>query len=149
MKNKEIMNQFLVETFNNLLKVEEDFITLQFRDLSVKEMHVIEAISIKEEKEEEARATEVARQLNVTPGTLTIAINALERKGYVRRTRHQTDRRVVLLNVTSKGKKAQQLHRQFHHDMVAQILELLRDDEAEILVKSLGSISEFFKINEE
>ena len=46
-------------------------------------MHVIEAIGIGEPK----NMSSIARELSVTVGTLTIAMNSLVKKGYVERSR--------------------------------------------------------------
>ena len=43
----------------------------------------------------ELTTTEVANTLNVTVGTLTVAVNALVKKGYVERLKDTKDRRIV------------------------------------------------------
>ena len=48
----------------------------------------------------------VARELNVTVGTLTIAVNNLVKKGYIQRMRSQEDRRVVLISLTEQGEES-------------------------------------------
>ena len=50
----------------------------------------------------EHTTTEVANKLNVTVGTLTVAVNALVKKGYVVRLKSETDRRIVILGLTKK-----------------------------------------------
>ena len=40
-------------------------------------------------------SSEVAKELSITVGTLTVAINNLVKKGYVERLRSEDDRRVV------------------------------------------------------
>lgn len=47
---------------------------------------------------------ELARRMYLHPSTITGLIDRLERKGLVERDRDQTDRRVVKLGLTSKGK---------------------------------------------
>ncbi len=46
---------------------------------------------------------ELARHMGVTPGTMSLAIDRLERKGYVVRLRDATDRRRVHVRLTSAG----------------------------------------------
>lgn len=46
--------------------------------------------------------SEVAKELSITVGTLTTAINKLVKKGYVERIRSEDDRRVVKLGLTKK-----------------------------------------------
>src|SRR5262249_23773853 len=45
-------------------------------------------------------ATELARAVGLTSGGLSIALDRLERVGYVRRTPHPDDRRSVLVEAT-------------------------------------------------
>ena len=64
-------------------------------------MHVIEAIGIEAPK----NMSSIARELSVTVGTLTIAMNSLVKKGYVERTRGLEDRRVVYISLSEKAEK--------------------------------------------
>jgi MarR family transcriptional regulator, organic hydroperoxide resistance regulator len=47
---------------------------------------------------------ELARRMYLHPSTITGLIDRLEKKGLVERDRDQTDRRVIKLRLTSKGK---------------------------------------------
>lgn len=76
----EKINEYLVDVLNQMLDIEESSLAQsQFKDLSIKEMHAIEAIDMYHEH----TTTEVANTLNVTVGTLTVAVNVLVKKGYV------------------------------------------------------------------
>ena len=46
---------------------------------------------------------ELSRHMGVTPGTMSVAIDRLERKGYVVRLRDAADRRKVHVRLTSAG----------------------------------------------
>ena len=87
----------------------------------------------------------VAKSLSVTVGTLTLAVNALVKKGYVARVRSEADRRVVLLSLTEKGEKAYYHHEKFHRDMVDAVIGLLSPEEQVVLAKALTNLSEFFR----
>jgi len=50
-------------------------------------------------------SAELSRKLFVTPSNITGIIDRLEKKELVVRTRQETDRRVVLIALTAKGKK--------------------------------------------
>lgn len=98
--NFERINTLLVEAFNDILVIEESELKKsQFNDLSITEMHTIEAIGMYKKK----TTSEVAKELSITVGTLTIAINRLVKKGYVERLRSEDDRRVVKLGLSKKG----------------------------------------------
>ena len=87
----------------------------------------------------------VARDLSVTVGTLTIAVNSLVKKGYVRRERSQKDRRVVLISLTDRGDRAYLHHQNFHEEMIRATLEGLSEEETAVLVKALSHLQEFFR----
>lgn len=67
-------------------------------DLSVTEIHTIEAVGMYELK----NMSEIASDLNITVGTLTMAVNNLVKKGYVERVKKEGDRRVVQVRLTKK-----------------------------------------------
>ncbi len=46
---------------------------------------------------------DLSRHMGVTPGTMSVAIDRLERKGYVVRLRDAADRRKVHVRLTSAG----------------------------------------------
>lgn len=136
-----MLNDLLVKLFRNINEIEEQAIrTEEYKDMTANDMHVIEAVGNGEPK----NMTAVARSLNVTTGTLTIAMNSLVKKGYVERTRSEEDRRVVLVSLTEKGKKAFLHHQKFHEDMIQEVVSLLNDEEKVVLQKSLGSLYQFF-----
>lgn len=120
---------------------EKALITSEFKDISVNDMHIIEAIGMREPK----NMSTVARALSVTVGTLTIAINNLVKKGYVERVRSQEDRRVVLISLSEKGEKAYVHHQNFHDKMVLAVLKDLNMEETEALTNALLKLQKFFK----
>ena len=75
-----ILNEVLVRLFRDIMDIEEKaIITPEFKDITNNDMHVIEAISTGAPK----NMSSIARELSVTVGTLTIAMNSLVKKGYV------------------------------------------------------------------
>lgn len=136
------LNSILVNLFNNILNIEEKaLITDEFKDISVTDMHIIEAIGIKEQK----TMSIIAKALNVTMGTLTIGVNGLVKKGYVVRNRSEKDRRIVYASLTQKGKSAFIHHMHFHKDMISAVTENITAEEAEVLTKTLSRLDLFFK----
>lgn len=136
------LNELLVVLFKDINEIEEKAIrTGQYKNMTANDMHVIEAIGLNGAKNMSA----VAKALNVTTGTLTIAINSLVKKNYVERVRSEEDRRVVLVSLTPKGRKAFHHHKKFHDDMIAQIVEQLDESEKQVLEKTLTTLAEFFK----
>lgn len=138
---RETLNELLVKLFRSINTIEEQAIRIgAYKDLTVNDMHVIEAIGTDAAK----NMTSVAKALSVTTGTLTIAVNSLVKKAYVQRVRSEEDRRVVLISLTEKGKKAYAHHRKFHDEMIESVIDSLSPEEMEVLRKSLGNLMEYF-----
>lgn len=144
MEERKVLNHLFVNVFNKILRIEERVIREQSDlDLTVSEMHTIDAIGVGESM----KMTDVADKLNITVGTLTTSINRLLSKGYVERNRGEEDRRVVRVHLTEKGKEAYALHEAYHEEMISQILSELNEEEARILTGTLIKISEFFRVH--
>ncbi|EAE5953716.1 MarR family transcriptional regulator, partial [Listeria monocytogenes] len=135
--NLETVNDYLVSVFNDILTIEESELKKsQFNDLSITEMHTIEAIGMYKKK----TSSEVAKELSITVGTLTVAINNLVKKGYVERLRSEDDRRVVKLGLTKKGKLLFRVHQHFHREMVKNILKGMEQEEEQALLRALKNL---------
>lgn len=141
-ESEAVLNMLLVKLFNDILKIEGAVLKDgEFSDLSVTEMHIIEAIGM----DREMTMTEVANDLDITVGTLTTAINRLIKKEYVERRRIEEDRRVVLIKLTDKGEEAFKSHAKFHDDMIKSVILELSENEEEVLISSLKKITNFFE----
>lgn len=140
--NLETVNDYLVSVFNDILTIEESELKKsQFNDLSITEMHTIEAIGMYKIK----TSSEVAKELSITVGTLTVAINNLVKKGYVERLRSEDDRRVVKLGLTKKGKLLFRVHQHFHREMVKNILKGMEQEEEQALLRALKNLHDFLQ----
>ncbi len=136
------INQVLVELINEILDQEKKaIITEEFKDLSNNDMHVIEAVGLGEGK----NMTSIARELKITVGSLTTAMNSLVKKQYVERYRSKKDRRVVFVKLTDKGVRAYQHHEEYHRQMSQAILDRLDDEELSVLLKTLDILKGFFR----
>ena len=134
------INHYLVSIFIEVLDIEEDALKgSEFSDISISEMHTIEAIDLYAEH----TSSEVAKKLAITAGTLSVAIRSLVNKGYVVRQRMEDDRRVVKLGLTKKGKLVYRLHNKFHREMVKRTIEGMEEDEVEVLLKGLKNLHGF------
>ncbi len=141
MSNHETLNEILVRLFANVLDIEEKCLKIgDFSDLSITEMHVIDNIGINRER----TMSDTAKDLRITSGTLTTAIDNLIKKGYVVRERSLEDRRVVKIKLTDKGIAAFHSHEDFHKDLVISALQQLDSNEEELLIKVMTNIDVFF-----
>ncbi|MFI3209476.1 MAG: MarR family transcriptional regulator [Peptostreptococcaceae bacterium] len=139
-KTKEALNGLLVNLFNDILKIEESCLK-DIDDLTMTEIHTIEAIGI----EEKRAMGEIATNLRITVGTLTSAVNRLLQKGYVIREKDKNDKRVVLISLTEKGEEVFRIHKLFHDQMIENVCDEFDDFDQELLTKLLSKIVLFFE----
>jgi DNA-binding MarR family transcriptional regulator len=141
-ETERVLNKLLVQLFGDILKIEEKSLQEgEFSDISLTEIHIIEVIGVDKGR----TMSEVANDLSVTVGTLTIAINRLIKKEYVERKRTEEDKRVVLINLTEKGKLAYEQHAKFHDEMIKSAISGISIDEELVLISSLDKITRFFE----
>ena len=136
------LNELLVNLFNRVMHAESKaVITEEFRDISNNDMHIMEAIGVREPQ----NVSTIAGKLFVTVGTLTVNMNSLEKKGYVERKRSTEDKRVVLVTLTEKGRKAFFHHRDYHNAMIHAAVRGLEEDEMQQLMNCLNKLDKFFE----
>ena len=142
MDTERTLNRLLVQFFKYSMEIEErKLITDEFREITYNDMHIIEAIGLDQPK----KMSEIAKIMSVTTGTLTKAVNSLERKGYVKRRRSEQDKRVVNMMLTKRGELAYRHHERFHQDMIAFILEHVSEEESQVLRRSLERLMGYFQ----
>ncbi|MFT8374093.1 MAG: MarR family winged helix-turn-helix transcriptional regulator [Liquorilactobacillus satsumensis] len=132
----------LVRIYSDILWIEENELRKsKFKDLSIKDMHAINAITMYENK----TASHVARELHLTPGTLTSTIDRLVKKKYVRRIRSSDDRRVIRLCLTKKGRLMYRAHDAFHRMMIKSFLKDVEPQEIKTIEKALRNLENFLR----
>ena len=145
MASAEQLNSFLVDMFGRINKIEARAMADGLGSaVSITEIHIIEKIGALEP----IRMSEVARSIGVTLATLTVACDKLEAKDLVRRSRDKSDRRVVNVTLTDKGRAAYEYHRAFHDRMIASVMDTLSPEQAAILAQSLEKLQDFFQKEE-
>ena len=60
----------------------------------------------------------------------------------------KSDRRVVNVTLTDKGRAAYEYHRAFHDRMIASVMDTLSPEQAAILAQSLEKLQDFFRQEE-
>ncbi len=140
-KSKELINELLVDVFNNILSIEEDILEQRGVKLSMKEVHILETVR----NTSEPTMSAISKKLRITMGTLTASIDRLVRKKFVHRTQEESDRRKVLIALTEPAYEVLKIHDEFHSEMIEAIFADMKIDEDEILLKSLENISNYFK----
>ena len=84
---------------------------------------------------------ELARHMGVTPGTMSIAIDRLERRGYVVRLKDAKDRRRVHVRLTTAGVRVREATSVLDPQRVEALIARLRDDERTRAVEGLALLA--------
>ena len=85
---------------------------------------------------------DLARHMGVTPGTMSLAIDRLEKKGYVIRLRDTADRRRVQLRLTTAGVRVRQATSVLDPPRVESLLARLTEDEREAAIHGLRLLAD-------
>lgn len=138
-KPLDTISGLISSVFYDIIKLEEAFLkNNKYKDVSSKEIRTIEAIGTSKTK----NMGSIAKNLDITLGTLTVSITNLEKKGYVRREKCLNDKRVVNLTLTEKGKKLFRLHKKFKENIMKSIVIDLSNQEKELFNGALNRVSQ-------
>jgi len=117
----------VVDVFNIAMDIQELYLKQgPFKQLSMSEMHVLEAV----DKESSPSMSAVANHLNVTLGTLTTAV----------KKKSTQDQRIYYLRLTDQGKEALKVHEQFHHELDSIYRNRIPDERVEWVFSTLSDI---------
>lgn len=137
------LNDLLVDTFKVISKIEETSIKRSGHDLTVSEVHLIEAVG--DPAKPDRTIGDLADDLCITPPSVTVAINRLVKKGYVQKERDAEDGRKVYVTLTKKGQQMDRVHRYFHKKLVSNIAAGLDEEERDVLYEAMLKLNEFFE----
>lgn len=138
------LNNLLVDTFRTILKVEEKMI--QRSDsiaLSVSEVHLIEAAYT--EGNSGKTISDISQTLGITLPSVTISVNKLVKKGFLKKEKNDEDGRSVYISLTDKGLRINKIHSYFHKKMVDQLSLEMTDLEKSAMVSGIEKLNSFFK----
>jgi len=139
-ENLSAVNELFAGIFNDILNIEQKALRSGvFKDISVAEARTIEAIGMYEPK----NMSNVAKRLGITVGTLTVAVNNLVKKDYVKRERGLRDRRIVNISLTKKGRVFYRFHDKIHSDLIKEIILGLSEQEIDALNSALRNLSRY------
>ena len=134
-KTIDAINSLLSGVFYDIIKLEENFLKkTKFKDISIKELRTIDAIGLNKNR----IMSYIAKKLDITVGTLTVSINNLEKKEYVKRKRSEKDKRIVTINLTEKGEALFKTHKKFKEKIMKQVILSLSQQEKEIFNGALN-----------
>ena len=146
-QRSDMINQVLVHLFNDLLRIEENTLHREGVNLSMREIHIIEAVCAA--GGESNTMTSLATKLRVTVGSVTVAVATLERKGYLIRQRSKEDRRRVHVLPTDAARAVEQVHRAYHRRMTSAVMEAVPEEQLAVFIQGLGAVNDYFYGQEE
>lgn len=146
-RHEKMIDQVLVHLFNDLLRIEERTLQKQCSGLSMREIHIIEAVCASQQ--EDNTMTVLATTLRITAGSLTVAVATLERKGYLIRRRSATDRRRTHVLPLAPALEVEKHHREFHRRMVEAVTQAIPPEQLDVLIEGLRGINDYFYGQEE
>jgi len=138
------LDNLLAVTYNTIQRVEEKKVKKNYHlNLTISELHLMEQIGT--DNEEGRSISDIAAALNYTMPSITVAVNKLEAKGYVVKTKVPGDKRVVFVKLSEAGKKVNGVHHYIHRRMSREVAKELTEEEQQVLLKSLRILNDIFQ----
>jgi DNA-binding MarR family transcriptional regulator len=97
-------------------------------------------LSVLADAESPLPPNKIADRLIISRATATGLIDSLERRGYVQRRPHHSDRRMLLVEVTNTGRQVATAFRPIVHHQQKLWLESLSEEEQQRLIDSLQQV---------
>lgn len=97
-------------------------------------------LGILADREEPLPPNKIAERLIISRASVTSLIDSLERRGYVRRAPHSTDRRMLLIELTDTGRQVAHDFRLLVHQNQKEWLAVLTEQEQNQLIDTLHRI---------
>lgn len=142
-KQIDILNDYFLHSVLRLISQEEQCLRkVCSSDLSIRELHVVEAVACLQ-KDERSTMAEIARYLHLSPASLTTAVNVLVKKGYLDRDYSAVDRRVIHVRLTEKGEAANRTYLDFVRGMIYEVSRDLDEDVADQMIEVLLKLSDY------
>jgi MarR family transcriptional regulator, 2-MHQ and catechol-resistance regulon repressor len=82
----------------------------------------------------------IGGKLFLTSGALTAAVDRLEKKGWVERQAHETDRRARVVHLTPEGRKIIETIFSNHQEYLEELINVLTPDEQTTLISLLKKL---------
>jgi DNA-binding MarR family transcriptional regulator len=90
------------------------------------------------------RSGEIAQRCALTPASVSELVDSLERDSYVRRTEDRNDRRVVVVEITARGRREIERVGELMTAPVAKIIASLSAEKRSRLAAALADLQEAF-----
>lgn len=128
------LSQIFMEFYDKLSSWEHSVV--KGSGLSPTQMHTIEVIG----HHQNLMMKELADRLGITTGTLTVAVDRLEKLDMVKRKPHEHDRRSWLIALSEQGKSMYEQHHKYHEEFTQEISHDLSNKEIDQLTQLMARI---------
>ena len=137
----EILEQVLCRAYTKIIYSEERILKEMIGDtLSLKEFHTLDVVYYTMSNETNT-ASNIAKILGITQGTLTTNVDRLIKKGYLNKVKQDTDRRVTYINLTREGLNIRQKHENMHLKSVRNSIKVLSTSERVALMNAISKLN--------
>ncbi|MBE6541542.1 MAG: MarR family transcriptional regulator [Ruminococcaceae bacterium] len=147
-KQNDILTDYMLHSALHFITLQEQYLRrVCEKDLSLRELHVLEAVASLEPARRNTMA-EVARYLHLSPASLTTSANVLVKKGYLTREYSPEDRRVIYVELTEIGREANRKYLGFVRELVEYIGKDLDETAADSALAALLKVNEYLESQE-
>lgn len=115
----------------------------RIEDVTPSEVKVLYIIGISNTKS----MSEIADELKITRGTLSITVDSLVKKGYVIRNRHKQDRRIIILYLTKKAIRIVKHYGRFFESLFTGLAKIIAQDKLHVLDEIMEHLNEIVETN--
>jgi DNA-binding MarR family transcriptional regulator len=115
----------------------------QIEDVTPSEVKVLYIIGISNTKS----MSEIANELKITRGTLSITVDSLVKKGYVIRNRHKQDRRIIILYLSQKAIRIVKHYGRFFESLFISLAKRIKRDKLHVFDEVMERLNEIVESN--
>lgn len=127
MHDLEQLSDLIIEFYEKLSSWEQAVV--KDSAITLPQMHTLEILG----QHSPIRMKELAAKMGITTGTLTVNVDRLEKLGLVERIPHETDRRSILVDLSSAGRDLHHEHHTHHLHLTRELQAALTPEETEQL----------------
>lgn len=138
------LNDLLVDTFRSILKVEQKMLqNSATMRLSISEVHLIEAVY--NEDNSGKTISDISQKLGITLPSVTISVNKLIKKGFLKKEKNHKDGRSVYITLTKEGLRINKIHSYFHRKMISEVSLGMTEQEKASMLNGIKKLNEYFR----
>ncbi|GBG96169.1 MarR family winged helix-turn-helix transcriptional regulator [Lactococcus termiticola] len=131
------VNEWLIQLFHDFMILEEQFLKeSDYSEVTVKELQQLTLVHTLGS----CRATDIAKNQKLALSTITITLNRLESKGYIKRDRSEKDRRVTHVALTDEGEALCAKHREYFRSITESLMNSVYGTTENKLAGELSSL---------